>query len=96
VPDEWYPGTWGQAILSRHPIESTAIHHGGWEGQAFLEACVEVEGRTLTMLGAHTMRPGKARRILARRQAFAARQPELTALAAMNARCTGLLGLEQS
>lgn len=69
---QWNPGTWGQALLSRHPMDRAGIVDGGWEGQPVLEARVRWNGRELLLVGAHPMRPGRARRIAARAAALEA------------------------
>jgi endonuclease/exonuclease/phosphatase (EEP) superfamily protein YafD len=57
--DQWNAGTWGTAILSRAPFESTRLIELEDKGRRPpMEARVSVAGRLVTVRGVHALRPG--------------------------------------
>jgi endonuclease/exonuclease/phosphatase (EEP) superfamily protein YafD len=68
----WEPDTFGTAILSRTPFVATRlVPVRSGTSRPLLEASVAFGNGTLTVRGAHTMRPGKAWRIERRNEVLA-------------------------
>ena len=55
---EWHANTFGRAMISRWPLIDAQVRSPG----SIVDARIEIGGRTLRVLGAHTPRPGRARR----------------------------------
>lgn len=71
-PETWNPDTWGTAILSRRPFVDTAlVPVPSGASRPIMEARLVLAGRTVTVRGAHPMRPGKPWRLALRDEVLA-------------------------
>ena len=64
LPSQWNRTTWGTAILSKRPFESTRLLQiPSGKSRPLMEAKMRIGSRTVTIRGAHPMRAGAAWRL---------------------------------